>query len=108
MSENFCDEVRTLLSNCTCNPPATQAQCSELADVLGVQLPNDFERFLQIMNGAEGPVGNHAYLALMDVDSIPDANKDLGLRPVEPGDDPRSDGSGGLERCVRRRERRAR
>jgi hypothetical protein len=67
------------------NPPASAGLIAQSQAKLGFPLPVDYLSFLQQMNGGEGFIGEHAYVALWRVEELSDRNLGYEVAEFAPG-----------------------
>lgn len=73
-----------LLSGLSLRPPAARSSIQRIQSSLGIVLPLDYVTFLNISDGAEGPIGT-TYLALWSTEEIPRLNEASGVKEFLPG-----------------------
>ena len=67
------------------NPPASVGLITQSQANLAFPLPVDYVRFLQQMNGGEGSIGEHAYIALWRVEELSERNRGYEVAEFAPG-----------------------
>jgi hypothetical protein len=67
------------------NPPASAGLIAQSQAKLSLPLPIDYVRFLQQMNGGEGFIGEHAYVALWRVEELSERNTGYEVAEFAPG-----------------------
>ena len=72
-------------NNLSRKPGATEAQISKLSQLFEGRPPSDYIAFLQRSNGAEGPLGSEAYLAIWPADQVSELNKAYAVDEFAPG-----------------------
>jgi hypothetical protein len=66
------------------NPPASPALIAQSQAKLSFQLPVDYVRFLQHMNGGEGSLGENAYVVLSRVEDLGGMNSACNVAEFAP------------------------
>jgi hypothetical protein len=67
------------------NPPASAGLIAQCQAKLSFPLPVDYVHFLQRMNGGEGFIGDHAYVALWRVEELGERNAGYEVAEFAPG-----------------------
>ncbi|PMB03038.1 SMI1/KNR4 family protein [Fischerella thermalis CCMEE 5273] len=65
--------------------PARREEIIEAEKCLGIRFPKEYVDFMLLSNGAEGPVGNHAYLRIWPVEELMPANEGYSVEEFIPG-----------------------
>jgi len=78
-------EILDLMSEMDfCNPLPEDAM-KELEAELNVVFPTEYKALMKITNGAEGPLGENAYLSIWPLDEIAELNENYGVQKFTPG-----------------------
>jgi hypothetical protein len=77
--------AEVLFAKFEANPPASSGLIAQSQARLSFPLPLDYVQFLQRMNGGEGFLGEHAYVALWRVEELRERNAGYEVAEVAPG-----------------------
>jgi hypothetical protein len=69
-------EIQDLIINMEKNEGATQFEIEKLLS-LRIQFPDDYIKFMQYSNGAEGSIGEEGYLSISPIEEVFSINKKL-------------------------------
>lgn len=68
-------EIERFLKELSRRPPAREAAIRECEQKLGLTLPDEYVRFLQLTNGGEGFIGENAAVMFWRVEDLPHENE---------------------------------
>lgn len=74
-----------IVGNLELNPGATGDLVQQVQLRLGIMLPQEYVDFMMYSNGAEGPIGKYAYLALWTLEELVELNKAYQVDEFAPG-----------------------
>ncbi len=74
-----------ILSACTRRDGAAEEALAGVEAALGARLPSDYRQFLLERDGAEGPIGETAYIALWSVGELVSLNRGYNVSTFIPG-----------------------
>jgi len=68
-----------------CRPPASEGTIAAFEKSADVQLPDDYRKFLSIVNGAEGCIGKIEFVVLWAIEELVRSNLALNVQVYAPG-----------------------
>ena len=78
-------DLKRLLHEFRCNPPAGAQAVSWFERDAGTKLPEDYVKFLDWTNGGEGYIGSHSYVILWRVGELKEMNEAYQAAIYAPG-----------------------
>ena len=79
------EHVKRLIEGMALNPPTTEGKLREAEKELGISFPVQYKEFMLESNGAEGPIGENAYLLIWPVEVLVQYNEDYKVNEYNPG-----------------------
>ena len=79
------EDINKYLKKLELEPPANDEKIYEIQQILNFVFPDDYQSFMKHSNGAEGMVGDNAYLQLWSLDNLAEYNEGYEVSEYLPG-----------------------